>query len=128
MAVDKKSDYYTSSNTYTDLDGNLKTFTVVDHDRHTSRLKSWNYDRKEVELTDLQKLVELICSSEINSDPEFITKYDTVFAEKYQFERAKKGSDVLAIQMDRPYDGDEWYNDLKQLYDRLQKKLTGEDN
>jgi hypothetical protein len=32
MAVDKKSDHYTSATHYKDLDGNMKAFTFVDHD------------------------------------------------------------------------------------------------
>lgn len=33
MAVDKKSDHYTSASTYRDLDGNMKNFTFIDHDK-----------------------------------------------------------------------------------------------
>lgn len=33
MAVDKKSEHYTSAEVYRDLDGNHKTFTYIDHDK-----------------------------------------------------------------------------------------------
>lgn len=36
MAVDKKSDHYTSAQHYKDLDGNMKNFTFVDHDVKSS--------------------------------------------------------------------------------------------
>lgn len=35
MAVDKKSQHYTSAKNYTDLDGNSKSFTFIDHDVKT---------------------------------------------------------------------------------------------
>jgi len=35
MAVDKKSDYYTSAQNYTDLDGQSRSFTFIDHDKKT---------------------------------------------------------------------------------------------
>ena len=34
--MDKKGNYYTSPDNYTDIDGNLKTFTYIDHDKKTS--------------------------------------------------------------------------------------------
>lgn len=38
MAVDKKSDYVGNhGGAYTDMDGMARQFTVIDHDRHTSR-------------------------------------------------------------------------------------------
>ncbi len=40
MAVDKKGDYYNPPSDYQDMDGNWKTFTYIDHDKHTSRTKS----------------------------------------------------------------------------------------
>lgn len=36
MAVDKKSDYYTQTQNYRDLDGMSRSFTFVDHDVKTS--------------------------------------------------------------------------------------------
>lgn len=35
MATDKKSQHYTSAQNYTDLEGQSKLFTMVDHDRKT---------------------------------------------------------------------------------------------
>lgn len=32
MAIDKKSQHYTSAENYTDLDGNSRSFTFIDHD------------------------------------------------------------------------------------------------
>lgn len=40
MAVDKKGDYYNPPSDYQDLDGNWKTFTYIDHDKHISRTQS----------------------------------------------------------------------------------------
>lgn len=35
MAVDRKSDHYTSAKGYTDLDGQSRQFTFIDHDKKT---------------------------------------------------------------------------------------------
>lgn len=40
MAVDKKGDYYNPPSDYQDMDGNWRTFTYIDHDKHTSRTQS----------------------------------------------------------------------------------------
>lgn len=40
MAVDKKSQHYTSAQHYKDNDGNMKSFTMVDHDKKSKASKS----------------------------------------------------------------------------------------
>lgn len=53
MAVDKKGDYYNPPSEYQDLDGNWKTFTYVDHDKHTSRTQ---LGRESPETLDAKKI------------------------------------------------------------------------
>ena len=111
---------------YTDIDGMSKQFTYVDHDKHTTRLTSWDYSMKQYEKTKLEELIETIDREKVNELPSFIKAFDTELAQKYDYERFKKGLPVLTIQMNKPYESEEWYNDLKQLYEKLQTKPTGE--
>lgn len=48
MATDKKSDHYTSAKNYTDIDGQSKTFTFVDHDVKTSIATTASVDIQQV--------------------------------------------------------------------------------
>ena len=59
MAVDKKGDYYNPPSAYTDLDGNLKTFTYIDHDRHTSYVDSMARETEETRKAREQELIIL---------------------------------------------------------------------
>jgi len=119
MAYTPKSKYVGDhGGKYSDIDGNIKQFTYVDHDKHTSRLKSWNSSVKEVERTELQKLIDTICSERVNELPQFILEFDTVLAKKYEFERFRKGITISSNQMEKPYEGVNWINDLKNLYER----------
>lgn len=52
MAVDKPGDYYNPPSDYQDMDGNWKTFTYIDHDKHTTRTNS---GRETKEVLDLKK-------------------------------------------------------------------------
>lgn len=40
MAVDKKSQHYTSAQHYKDNDGNMKSFTMIDHDKKSKASRS----------------------------------------------------------------------------------------
>jgi hypothetical protein len=128
--MDKKSQHVGNhGGRYTDIDGQTKQFTYVDHDRHTTRLKHWDYSRTEKELTELEKLVELICEENVNELPQFIDEYDSILAKKYGFERLKKGKTVNGNQMNKPYEGEKWLKDLKDLYERTRiQKTTGRKN
>lgn len=45
MAVDKKSEHYTTSESYTDLDGQYRQFTMIDCDKKTSKSNYVNEDK-----------------------------------------------------------------------------------
>jgi hypothetical protein len=123
--MDKKSDHVGNhGGRYTDIDGQTKQFTYVDHDRHTSRLKSWDYTKKESQMTELQELIDTICVEQVNELPQFIQEFDTILAKKYGFERYRKGKTVRNNQMDKPYEGEDWFNDLKNLYERSRIQKT----
>src|SRR5882672_5157787 len=125
MATDKKSQHVGNhGGRYTDMDGMSKQFTYIDHDRNTTRLTSWDYSKKKSEESGLQKLIDKICREQVNETPEFILAFDTEMAEKYKFERFKKGSIVLPIQLDKPQEGEEWFNDLKRYYGKIQKRAN----
>lgn len=118
MAHTPKSKYVGNhGGAYTDMDNMSRQFTYVDHDRNTTRLTSWNYDRKKDEKTNLQLLAEAIVREGINELPSFIEFYDNVLAKKYEFERYRKGLPVNVMQIDTPWKGEEWVADLRTLYE-----------
>jgi hypothetical protein len=59
MAVDKKSDHYNPPTNYKSIDGNMKTFTYVDHDKKTkistSRTSEEEINRINKELADYKE-------------------------------------------------------------------------
>ena len=115
MAYIPKSKYVGNhGGRYSDIDGNTKQFTYIDHDRHTSRLKSWDYSRKQHEMTKEEEITAKILAEGINELDEFIEIFDTSLAEKYEFQRYRKGSYVTGTQMENID-----YEDLKNLYDRF---------
>lgn len=120
MGVDKKSDHVGNhGGRYADMDGMTKQFTYVDHDRHTTRLKVFSYDRKEKQLSDIEALAEEITLSGMAEDQRFIDMYDGKLAKKYGYERYHKGKPVKYIQMSSDR-GNRWYYDLRKLYRKLQ--------
>ena len=68
MAVDRKGDYVGNhGGAYTDIDGMSRQFTIIDHDRHTSRTKMGR-ESDEVKAQKTKKLEELAASIKKNND------------------------------------------------------------
>jgi len=59
MHIKKKAEYYTPPDNYRDLDGNLKTFTYVDHDKKittggyniSDSFSEWENLKKDIDFT-----------------------------------------------------------------------------
>lgn len=126
MAVDKKSDYYNPPTNYRDIDGNMKTFTYVDHDKHVTRLKLGRSMKPELYQTPLQNENQQLCEDIISSgaadNQRFIKKFDNTLGKKYGFERYHKGKAITYTHLYRPEKGEDWFKDLRDLYS--QTKLT----
>lgn len=116
MAVDKKSQHVGNhGGAYTDIDGMTKQFTYVDHDRNTTRLKSWkSKEYKPQEPTPEDLLIRDIELSGMNADKTFIEAFDQRLATKYGFERFRKGSPVQNMHLRR--DDLNWYLELETIY------------
>jgi hypothetical protein len=73
MAVDRKGDYVGNhGGHYTDIDGQSKMFTYIDHDRHTSRTQSGREsdevkERKAKELEELRASIKKINDDKISA-------------------------------------------------------------
>ena len=118
MAIDKKSQHVGNhGGVYTDKDGMTKQFTIIDHDRHTSRLKSWKgADHRPQEETPEDLLIKNIMISGMNSDNLFIQLYDGEMATKYGFRRYRKGTTVESLKPSDTDTKEEWYKDLKDIF------------
>ncbi len=127
MGVDSKSQHVGNhGGVYTDIDGQTKQFTVIDHDRHTTRLKSWKSAAKVEHIrTPQELLVEDIQFSGINSDGDFIKAYDTTIAEKHGFKRGRQGSSIENLLDDTRLE-DGYYNDLELIFKETLKKRIAE--
>lgn len=72
MGVDKKSDHYTSAQSYTDLDGQSRQFTFVDHDRKvmldikSPPPKNWEKDYKQELVLRITTISASICPTSFN--------------------------------------------------------------
>lgn len=111
---------------YTDIDGQTKQFTVVDHDKHTTRLKSWKPATPVTHISTPEELLALdIKLSGIAADADFITAYDTVLSKKFGFERLRTGRQVDEL-INENYKEEGWYTDLEQLFKESLKKRIAE--
>ncbi len=114
--MDKKSQYYTSPDNYSDL-GQMRTFTNIDHDIKT-KISTFAPETKEkVVKQQVFTKQEILCNdifeSGIVETAEFIEDYDKLLA-KFGQERLRKGSYVERLH--HSYGGEEWYKALHKLF------------
>lgn len=93
MAVDKKSQHYTSAEKYTDLEGHSRQFTFVDHD-----IKSTLSSTPPMKESELEELRKFISQSRINKIEEILAlpaisfvKSKNTFAETFIERNREKG-------------------------------------
>lgn len=125
--MDKKSKYSPAPTNYTDHDGQTKTFTVIDHDRHVTRTQMGRERKEKVTVLDeLHKTVEEILTAGTNTHPSFIEAFDGPLAAKYGYERFRKGTVITQGQLLRPDENWEW--EIKILHNDIQNKLNRKDS
>lgn len=126
MAIDKKSQHVGNhGGVYTDIDGQTKQFTIIDHDKHTTRLKTWkSATRVEYILTPQEVMIQDISASGMHEEDHFISEFDTTLSDKYQFKRAKQGNPVDHLLDDTRLE-DGYYKDLEKIFkDTLKKRIA----
>jgi hypothetical protein len=77
---DKKSDHYTSAQHYKDLDGNMRSFTFVDHDKKTkiNTIMDTNKDQVARDLQDYREsLIEKILNLPVTACPSIFDDFKT---------------------------------------------------
>lgn len=121
--MDKKSQHVGNhGGVYTDIDGQTKQFTVIDHDKHTTRLKSWKPVTVVEHILTPEEILALdIRVSGISADDDFIKAYDTILSNKYGFERLRAGRQIEELLNDN-YKDEGWYSDLEKIFKESLKK------